>query len=127
MKLIVVAGMQSLPLSVIPGFLAVSYASNTGIAFGALQGNNAALIVVSVAIAALIMRYRNKLETGLEAAAGALVLGGTLGNLADRVFRGAVVDYVTVKGLPTFNIADASLTLGAALIITAYLGSKLRK
>ena len=49
-----------------------------------------------------------------------LLLGGALGNLTDRLFRGhhgAVVDFITLTHWPTFNVADSSITIGAVLVI----------
>ncbi len=96
-------------------------------ALGFFQGSNLLLGVVSAAVAALIILYRNRAKEAGEKAAMALILGGTLSNLLDRIFRGAVMDYITIKGFPAFNLADAALTAGAALIIAAYLAQKLKK
>jgi len=123
-KLAVIAAKQQLPFEIIPKLLGVSYAQNTGIAFGLLQGNNLLLSAVNIGVAALIIFYRKKLKEGLETIAAALILGGALSNLIDRIFRSYVVDYIALKGLPTFNLADTALTIGAALIITAYLKEK---
>jgi len=123
-KGLVVAKSSLLPLQIIPNILAIAHTQNTGIAFGLFQGNNILLIIISIIIAAVIIVYRKKLEGQAEQLAGALILGGTLSNLADRLFRGAVVDYIATPVLPTFNIADAALTIGAALIITAYIKEK---
>lgn len=109
------------------GIISIPYRTNTGIAFGVLQGNNLLLSIISVAVAALIIVYREKVKEGIETAALALILGGTLSNLVDRIFRGAVIDYITIKGIPTFNLADAALTAGAALIITSFIIQKFRK
>lgn len=83
--------------------------------------------MISIIFAALIIAYRKKLKEGLEATAGALMLGGTLSNLFDRLFRSAVTDYISTPLIPMFNIADAALTIGAALIITAYIKEKFQR
>ncbi len=110
-----------------PGLLAVSYAENTGMAFGLLKSHATAIIAISIIVAAAIILMRKSFKGSAETLAAALVLGGTLANLIDRLFRGAVIDYISVKGIPMFNIADASLTAGAALIIAAYIVQKLKK
>ena len=125
-KLLVIAAKQQLPFEIIPKLLSISHSQNTGIAFGLLHGNNLLLGIVNLVVATLIIFHRKKLKEGVEAAAAAMVLGGALSNLADRVFRSYVFDYITVKGLPTFNLADAALTIGATLIITAYLKERFR-
>ncbi len=63
----------------------------------------------------------------------ALVLGGALGNIADRLFRapgvlhGAVVDFIKLGPWPTFNVADSAITIGAVLLIAwSVLGSRPR-
>ncbi|MAG16269.1 signal peptidase II [Candidatus Woesearchaeota archaeon] len=104
--------------------LKIPYLQNTGIAFGLLKGNNLLLSAVSAIVAISIIVYHKKLETDLEKIAVSLILGGTLSNLIDRLLRGAVLDYIQVPFIPTFNIADAALTAGAALIITGYLIQK---
>jgi len=61
----------------------------------------------------------------LEALALGLVLGGAVGNLADRVFRGsglldgAVVDFIDFKSFPTFNVADMAINVGVFLLLVA--------
>ncbi len=109
------------------GSLGIPHVINTGIAFGFLQGSNNLIGVISAAAAALIIFYRGRVSDGIETAAMALILGGTLSNLADRIFRGAVVDYITIGGFPAFNLADAALTAGAALIISSFIIQKCKK
>ena len=118
---------QQLSTNIIPGILSITYTQNTGIAFGLLKGNNLVLAIVSAVVAIGIIVYRKKLENGLEQMAAALILGGALSNLIDRLLRGFVVDYISVPLIPTFNIADAALTAGAALIITRYIMQKYKK
>ena len=97
---------------------------NTGTAFslGAGRGGMVALVAV-VVVAAMVWVGRG--VTGV-AAAGALglVLGGAVGNLADRVFRegdgflgGAVVDFVDLQWWPVFNLADAAISCGVILLL----------
>lgn len=126
-KLAVVSYSSFLPVQVIPGLLSISYATNTGIAFGILPGSNVSLGILGVVVAGTIIWLRKSFSARAEIYAAALILGGTLGNLIDRAFRGAVVDYISFRGFPSFNIADAALTVGAALIIASYISEKLRK
>ncbi len=109
------------------GILGLPKISNTGIAFGFFQGNNLLLGVISAAVSVLVIFMIGRAGGSIEAAAMALILGGTLSNLMDRIFRGAVIDYISIKGIPTFNLADAALTGGAALIITLLIVQKFRK
>jgi len=79
-------------------------------------------ICISTALA--VMLYRG-LANRLEATAYALVIGGALGNVSDRISRGYVVDYLDFHWQgwhwPAFNIADIAITTGAVLLITASL------
>lgn len=96
-------------------------------AFGLLTGNNTAFIILSITVIAAIATIATRIKTLPETAATALILAGTASNLADRLLRGGVIDYISLGWLPAFNIADAALTTGAALIIAAYITQKLRK
>ncbi|UTW06685.1 signal peptidase II [Pseudomonas benzenivorans] len=112
---------------VIPGYFSWTLAYNTGAAFSFLAGASgwqrwffaAVALVVSVVLVIWLKRLRRD-ETWL-AVALALVLGGALGNLVDRVVLGHVVDFILVHWqhrwyFPAFNIADAAITLGAILL-----------
>ena len=110
----------------VTGFLNLVLALNKGAAFSLLAQAPgwqtpvliAIALAASVILSALILRNLHKrlLCTGL-----ALVLGGALGNLIDRLRFGYVVDFIDAHALgwhwPAFNVADAAITLGAALLI----------
>lgn len=76
------------------------------------------------------MMYKNKASAKLSNIAYALIIGGALGNLSDRLIHGFVIDfldfYVGDWHWPTFNIADVSICLGAALIIIESFFSLIR-
>jgi len=76
--------------------------------------------VVSVVIAVWLWRIRNEGQA-LLAAGLALVLGGAIGNLVDRILLGHVTDFIQVWfgswAFPSFNVADAGISVGAALLI----------
>jgi signal peptidase II len=100
---------------------------NTGIAFSMLADfGGAALIALTLAISmgVLIFWWRAS-EGGRLAAIGyGLIVGGALGNLVDRVFRGHVVDFLLLHlggwTLFVFNLADAALTLGPITLLLVY-------
>jgi len=112
---------------IIKGFLAFVYAENTGIAFGQLQSGGAAKqwILIALACVALfgVMLYFFRTAATHDRILGAcaLLAGGILGNLADRVRLGYVIDFILVYwgdwSYPVFNIADASICTGAGLLI----------
>ncbi len=111
------------PVEVIPGFLTFTFTENPGAAFSLFQNAGPFLGVAAIVVSAFVgwsMRVERPL---LEVIALALVLGGALGNLMDRVFRGEglldgkVIDWVTMWWIPTFNIADASITIAVGLLL----------
>ena len=105
--------------------LALLRVENTGIAFSIFAGSGVPLVLVSLVVtAAVIAFWLTARDGGQIAAAGfALILGGALGNLIDRLFRapgflsGEVVDFVRVGAFPTFNVADSAVTIGAVLLL----------
>jgi signal peptidase II len=105
---------------------------NTGIAFSMLTGSGGVLIAVMLAVMALVVVFWQRSHDGgqLVAIGFALILGGALGNLIDRVRLGYVVDFLLLhlgeRTLFVFNLADAALTLGPALLIVAYFISARR-
>ena len=97
--------------------------SNSGAAFGMLQGQTTFLIVTSVVgVAAIVLYYLYPpLEHGLLRVALALQLGGAAGNLIDRVRFGEVTDFINFDFFPAFNVADASITIGVGAILLFFL------
>jgi signal peptidase II len=95
---------------------------NTGSAFSLFTGAPAVLgAVVALVAAALVWAARRAQRRSVAVALG-LVLGGAIGNLADRVFRGhhgAVVDFITLSHWPTFNVADACITVGTIVLVVS--------
>jgi signal peptidase II len=111
---------------VVKGLLAFIYTENSGIAFGQLQeGGNFGrwffvVLAVAAAIAVLYYFLRTSGNDDRTLGACALLLAGILGNLTDRARLGYVIDFIVVHAgdyhWPTFNIADASITIGALLL-----------
>lgn len=120
---------------VIRGFLQFAYTENPGIAFGQLQGGGALArwFFVALASAAMIAVFYYFMRTPRTddrvLGACALLLAGILGNLTDRARFGYVIDFIVMHvgdyHWPTFNIADASICVGAGLLmLDLFLGSK---
>jgi len=111
------------PLHLIDGYLDLTYVTNTGGAFGLMPWATPMLAVVACAVAVLLLAHGRRLAQAgvLVEAAAALLLGGALGNLIDRVRLGHVVDFVDVHFWPVFNIADIGITAGALLLVVATL------
>lgn len=119
----------------IEGLLTWKYSENTGAAFGMLSNQRWVFIVVTgilmaVCLYVMITKYRNNLFAGLVFA---LILGGGVGNMIDRVWNGYVVDYIFVSFFPAiFNFADCCVVVGAflaagALLISDYRAAKAEK
>jgi signal peptidase II len=111
-------------VTVIPGWLWVRLASNTGATLGLGTGNNVLFAVLALIIVAAIavLAMRGNVGGVLGLAALGAVAGGDLGNLVDRVRLGGVTDFIEVHLWPTdFNLADAAIRLGVVLFVLALL------
>ena len=101
--------------------LRLNLSFNTGAAFGLAPGLVPLLIAVGlVLVIALLGLGREAITTLPGTVALGMVLGGALGNLADRLFRdhgGAVVDFIDLRWWPVFNLADAAISCGVVLLV----------
>ena len=112
------------PVTLIPGVVAFTYAENTGMAFSILSGYTWLLGVVSLAAIALGWWILRGFRLGpVSRTAAMLMLGGAVGNMIDRFFRGYVVDMFEALFVEfaIFNVADAALTVGTALMAVSLL------
>jgi signal peptidase II len=102
-------------------FLAFENTRNRGVAFG-LAGDVSVILVGAMLVGLLallvFMASRATNGTALWLAAG-LLMGGALGNLADRVRDGAVTDFIDLPLWPTFNLADMAIIAGVLLLVLA--------
>jgi signal peptidase II len=94
--------------------LSLTHQSNTGAAFGMFSWASGALALAGALVVLLLVGWAVRYAADHPELIFplALILGGALGNLLDRVFRGHVVDYLDVHFWPVFNLADTALTLG---------------
>ena len=93
--------------------LDMTYVRNEGVAFGALSGGGPLLVtVIALALAGLVAYFVTNSNMPLLWLPVGLILGGALGNLADRAREGAVVDFIDPIAWPAFNLADAAIVLG---------------
>jgi signal peptidase II len=117
---------------VIPGFFNIIHTENRGMIFGFMAESNGAwrsIVLIGVAAAVLVLvglslwNLPARLPLGQKNTrlALALILGGAVGNLWDRLVRGAVTDflefYIGAYSWPAFNVADSAITVGAALLL----------
>ncbi len=102
---------------VLGNFFVITRVNNSGAAFGLLQGFNIVFVLAALIVMGLLIYfYRDIIQDTLLTIASSLVLGGTIGNMLDRLYFGYVVDYLDFAYWPTFNISDMFLTVGVALL-----------
>jgi signal peptidase II len=114
-------------IEVIPGFLRLALAENPGAAFGFFKGGGEIIAVfAAVAVGVIFFAFRS-VDHRADLIGLGLVLGGAVGNLVDRVTRGSglldgrVTDWIDLWFIPNFNIADASISIGVALLLLGAL------
>jgi signal peptidase II len=92
---------------------------NSGVAFSLGSGLGVPIVLVALSVIGMVIWTTRGLPSITGSIAVGLVLGGACGNLSDRLFRGeggAVVDFIATSFWPTFNVADASIVIGAVLL-----------
>ena len=92
----------------------LTFVKNTGAGFGILKGFNPFLILISLVVIGIIFYYYKQIKENqiLLQIIAAFVLGGTIGNLIDRIRLGYVIDFLDFRIWPVFNIADSFVTIG---------------
>jgi len=99
------------------------HARNSGAAFSLFQGSQLLFLVVSVVALGMILYFHRSFRghSGWLQVVLGLILGGTLGNLTDRLRQGYVTDFVSIGvgdvRWPTFNVADSSIVIGIGLLV----------
>lgn len=111
------------PVDIVSGFFGFTYVENPGGAFGMFQDGGAVIGVAALIVAAIVLIALAFERPLLETVALGFVVGGAVGNLVDRFARGEgiidgrVIDWIELSIIPTFNIADASVTVAVALLL----------
>ncbi len=110
-------------------FFAFSHIANDGGAFGFFGGQNTILAVSAVVAIGVVAIYYffPPLDHWLIRSGLALILGGAIGNLLDRIYQGHVTDFIDFIHFPAFNVADAAINVGVAAIVIAIIFSDLLK
>ena len=122
-------------IPIIPGFFSLVHASNTGAAFSLFTGNNFFFIGLALAALAVVIfllirdsrapKTEQRLNNITKISFG-LLASGILGNVTDRIFRGAVTDflhfYISEYSWPSFNVADSCICIAAGLLILSSFG-----
>jgi signal peptidase II len=120
--------------AVIPNWLDITYTLNPGAAFSLFATMPAALrgifflVLSCTATIVLLVLIARAITSAASRVGFALILGGTLGNLIDRVARGRVVDFIYFHhdsfSYPVFNLADSAITIGVAtILVVSFLSS----
>ena len=100
---------------------------NSGAAFGLGQGSTAVLVGGAIVVVVILLGLGGRASRNATLAtstAMGLLLGGAVGNLVDRLIRHnnrSVIDFIDLRWWPVFNVADASITVGAILLVLAGL------
>lgn len=102
--------------------LQLRFTTNPGGAFGLFGSLPALFVIISVGVIVVVLLASRRLPSAATAVGLGLVLGGALGNLTDRLVRGAglsgeVVDFIDLHVWPVFNVADSALVVGAAVLL----------
>jgi signal peptidase II len=97
---------------------------NRGAAFSLGFGSGGLIAILAIVVVFVLMALGRNLDSRIGVVSLGLVLGGALGNLADRAFRdgsgllgGAVIDFIDLQWWPVFNVADIAVTIGGVLLV----------
>jgi signal peptidase II len=109
---------------VLAGILDITNARNKGVAFGALAGGGAVVAALTgLALGALVVYFVLRANTPHLWLPVGLLLGGALGNLADRARMGSVTDFIDPRLWPAFNVADACVVCGVLILLWVIEGA----
>ena len=108
---------DSIPL--IKNIFHLTYVTNTGSAFGLFKNLNVFFVIFSIIVIFVIFYYLRQIKKKerLVIYSIGLLLGGTIGNLIDRIAYGAVIDFIDFKIWPVFNVADSAVTISIVMLI----------
>jgi signal peptidase II len=109
------------PIEIVPGVLSFNYTTNSGGAFGLGRSAPWVFAGATVLVSVVIVFVSFRLDRRPLALALGLILGGALGNLTDRILNGpglsgSVIDFIDLQVWPVFNLADASIVVGAIVL-----------
>ena len=104
-------------IRLVDGIFTLTYVRNRGVAFGMMQGSGMAIAMITIILIgwALWWAFQRKQLVTLEKWALGLVIGGSIGNLIDRIRLGYVVDFFDFQIWPVFNVADICICTAAVL------------
>ncbi len=120
-------------ITIINNFFNITYTKNTGGAWSILEGNQLFLIIVSIIFLIVLTVYikKEKNITNLSLTSFSLIISGIIGNLIDRIFLNAVVDFLSFKIIdyyfPIFNFADIMIVIGVTLLMIDIIRSEVHE
>lgn len=119
-------------INIIPGFFNLTLAKNTGIAFSFLEGKLPLIIIMTMIIILIILKYlKHSNPNKYESICYGLIIGGAIGNLLDRIIYHYVIDFLDFKifnySFPIFNLADTAIVIGVILLIILSVIEESRK
>jgi len=110
-------------INIISSLLRFTHTTNTGAGFSLLTGMNLLLIWLGIAIIGGLLYYSTRAPEKCLLPI-ALIIGGAVGNLIDRIAYGNVIDFIDLGFWPVFNIADSSITIGSILLVLILIREK---
>lgn len=107
------------------GLLNIRQIKNTGAAFGILKDYRFLLIFISIIVMIIAFYYIINIKNKYALYGLSFILGGTIGNLIDRIFLGYVRDFIDFGFWPAFNIADSFITIGGVILVYLLITNKI--
>jgi len=120
--------MESIP--VIRGIFHITYIQNPYSAFGLLKFHNAIFVIIALLVILIVIFFlRDRIAEKNKLVFFSLIflLGGSLGNIIDRLRVGSVIDFLDFRIWPIFNIADSAINIGLFLLVVHFLFHKEEK
>jgi len=112
-------------ICIITDIFGINYTKNTGGIYGVMQNSNLLFIVLAVAILVIFsLCYKYVKDSKIKKVLWQIILAGGMSNLLDRIFRGFVVDFVSLKFFGVFNTSDACIVISVIILIFMELCGK---
>ncbi len=134
-KIMVINTIKGDSVNIIKDLLNFTYVENSGVAFGINSNGRITNIITNIIVLVVVIKFiinQKEMINKFTYISLSLILAGGFGNLIDRIFRGAVVDFIDISPMfnfPTFNIADIFVVIGwisFALSIAIYTSKELK-
>lgn len=123
--------LRLMPIGTVPlwqGVFHLTYVENRGIAFGMFSGQRLTFILITILVLALLsyVYSKTKVRSGWMKWGVALIYGGAIGNLIERLAKGYVVDFLDFRLIhfPVFNLADVAICIGAVCLMIHFFLEK---